>query len=76
MTILAFISAQVHPDLRHLIEPEAELSALGLDELARVELAQHIDETTMGEWVSDGELAGWQTVRDVLASFERRRIAA
>ncbi len=64
--ILTTLSAIVHPALRHLIEPDASLTDLRVDEIDLWSVRDTI-ERDQGRVISDGEMARWVCVADLLA---------
>jgi hypothetical protein len=73
--IPGFLLAEFHqivsPERRHMIEPEADLAAVGVGEVDKLTLACAIDEALLTE-IPDTELSGWATVGDVVGSVAKR----
>lgn len=65
MTLPSCITPYIHPARRHLIDPDVQLSDLGLDliDLWGIRDAIEIEHNVT---ISDADLAKWQTLGDVV----------
>ena len=58
------ITPHVHPSRRHLIEPDAQLTDLGLDQIDLWDIRDTIERANNVE-IADVDFAKWRSVADV-----------